>query len=64
LLSIWKMVKEIAKSNVNAVHGPVRKGDILSSLADVSFAKEILGYKPESDLKRALTEAVEYYKGL
>ena len=62
LLSIWKMVKEIAKSNVNAVHGPVRKGDILFSLADVSFAKEILGYKPESDLKRALIEAVAFYK--
>jgi UDP-N-acetylglucosamine 4-epimerase len=62
LLGIWKMIKEITKSRVNATHGPVRKGDILFSLADINFAKEILGYNPKTDLKAALEKTIEYYQ--
>lgn len=54
LLSIWNMIKEITGSTVDPVFGPVRKGDILFSLADVSHAKEVLGYEPDGDLKLAL----------
>jgi len=62
LLGIWKIIKEITKTKVNAEHGPVRKGDILFSLADINFAKEILGYNPKTDLKAALEKTIEYYR--
>ncbi len=60
LLSIWNMIKEITGSTVDPVFGPVRKGDILFSLADVSHAKEVLGYEPDGDLKLALKNLSEY----
>lgn len=64
LLGIWKIIKSITKSKVNAEHGPIRKGDILFSLADITFAKEILGYNPKTDLKAALENTINYYKGV
>ena len=54
LLSIWNMIKEITGSVVDPIFGAVRNGDILFSLADVSLAKEVLGYEPDGDLHKAL----------
>ena len=54
LLSIWNMIKEITGSVVDPIFGAVRNGDILFSLADVSHAKEVLGYEPDGDLHKAL----------
>lgn len=61
LLSIWNMIKEITGSTVDPVFGPVRKGDILFSLADVSYAKEVLGYEPDGDLGLALKKLAEFH---
>ena len=61
LLSIWNMIKEITGSTVDPVFGPVRKGDILFSLADVSYAKEVLGYEPDGDLRLALKKLAEFH---
>ena len=62
LNSIWRMLKDISGSSSEAIYGPNRQGDIFFSLADVTSAKELLGYEPDSDLKGALTEAVDYYR--
>ena len=62
LNSIWRMLKDISGSSSEAIYGPNRQGDIFFSLADVTSAKELLGYEPDSDLKGALTEAVVYYR--
>ena len=62
LNSIWRMLKDISGSSAEAIYGPNRQGDIFFSLADVTSAKELLGYVPDSDLKGALTEAVDYYR--
>ena len=62
LNSIWRMLKDISGSSSEAIYGPNRQGDIFFSLADVTSAKELLGYVPNLDLKGALTEAVDYYR--
>ena len=62
LNSIWRMLKDISGSSSEAIYGPNRQGDIFFSLADVTSAKEVLGYEPDSDLKGALTKAVDYYR--
>ena len=56
LLSIWNMIKEITGSTVDPIFGAVRNGDILFSLADVTHAKEVLGYEPDGDLGKALAQ--------
>jgi UDP-N-acetylglucosamine 4-epimerase len=62
LNSIWRILKDISGSSSEAIYGPNRQGDIFFSLADVTSAKELLGYEPDSDLKGALTKAVDYYR--
>jgi UDP-N-acetylglucosamine 4-epimerase len=62
LNTIWGLIKSATYSNLEAVHGPNRQGDILFSLADVTSATNILNYKPNSDLKNAILQAVQDYK--
>lgn len=63
LLILWELISNIVGSpRDNVIFGPVRKGDILFSLADIKAIKEDLGYQEDSDLENALKTAVEYYK--
>lgn len=40
-------LQHISGSNISAVHGPTRRGDIPHSMADISKAKALLEYEPE-----------------
>jgi len=48
-------------SAIDAVHGPERKGDVPFSLADVSKARELLGYCSLHDFRQGLALASEWY---
>ncbi len=50
---------DTSKSKVN--HGSGRKGDVKHSLADISKAKELLGYEPAYSFKQGITEAIDWY---
>jgi len=50
---------EIAK--VDIVHGSLRTGDILHSLAAIDKAKELLGYNPQYDIAKGIAEAIDWY---
>ena len=43
------------------VFGPFRAGDVRHSLADVSKARDRLGYAPTHDVKRGIDEALAWY---
>jgi UDP-N-acetylglucosamine 4-epimerase len=62
LNTLWNMIKDIAGATANATHGPNRKGDIFFSLADITLAKEILDYIPDSDLKSSMQSTIADYK--
>ena len=62
LNTLWNTIKKITKSEAEANYGPNRQGDIFFSLADVSYAKEILGYAPDSNIERALESTIDYYR--
>lgn len=53
--------KDPEVAEVPIEHGPVRQGDVPHSLADISKAKELLGYGPTYTVKEGLVEAVEWY---
>lgn len=42
-------------------YGPFRQGDVRHSQADISKARNGLGYEPEFDIKRGLSNAVPWY---
>ena len=62
LNELWQLIAEITQSDLQPVHGPLRKGDILHSLADVSKAREVLGYKPETDLHKTMEATIDWYR--
>jgi UDP-N-acetylglucosamine 4-epimerase len=43
------------------VHGPFRTGDVRHSHADISKAKNLLGYDPTYDVRRGLRETVKWF---
>ena len=42
--------------------GPDRKGDIKHSNADLSKARELLGYDPDYSFKDGIKLAIDWYK--
>jgi UDP-N-acetylglucosamine/UDP-N-acetylgalactosamine 4-epimerase len=50
---------EIAK--VNPIHGEIRTGDILHSLASVDKARRLLDYNPQFNLNAGLEKAIRWY---
>jgi UDP-N-acetylglucosamine/UDP-N-acetylgalactosamine 4-epimerase len=48
-------------SNINAIHGPNRAGDIPHSLASIDKAKKLLNYTPQYSFQEGLKEAVKWY---
>ncbi len=45
-----------------AAYGPERTGDIKHSLADISLAKQHLGYRPLVNFEQGLSQTVNWYK--
>ncbi len=50
--------------DVAATYREPRAGDIRDSLADISLAKELLGYEPGKKFKEGLEETIEFFKKL
>lgn len=48
-------------SQVSVKYGPTRVGDIPHSLADISKARNLLGYSPRYSVAEGLKEAVKWY---
>jgi UDP-N-acetylglucosamine 4-epimerase len=48
-------------SKVPTIYGPERQGDVPHSLASIEKAVQLLGYRPEFDIKSGLRHAVSWY---
>ena len=46
------------------VYEDERGGDVKHSLADLSKTKDLLGYKPEYNLKKGLEKTIQFYKNI
>ncbi|MCF1421382.1 SDR family oxidoreductase [Mangrovimonas futianensis] len=52
--TLWHTLKEAAESDLEAIYGPPRMGDVRDSLADISKGQRLLGYEPEVTVKEGL----------
>jgi nucleoside-diphosphate-sugar epimerase len=52
----------IGRSDAEPRFEPVRSGDVPHSLADLSRARDLLGYEPVQDLASALQDTVEWMR--
>ena len=50
------------KDSVNAIYEKARPGDVLHSLADISRARELLGFEPQVGLREGLRRTMDWWK--
>ena len=62
LLQVLGMLTEIFGREVEPLFHPDRAGDVKHSLADITKAKELLGYEPEVFFKEGLRRTVAWYQ--
>lgn len=62
LIDIYYALTKALGKDIEPIFGPDRKGDIKHSNADISKARTLLGYEPEYDFERGLSEAIAWYK--
>ena len=62
LNDIYKYLCKALGKDVEPHYGPARKGDVRDSNADISRARELLGYDPEFDFEKGITLAIDWYK--
>jgi len=62
ILELVKVLNKIMGKNIEPIFTPPRKGDVLKTLADISSATYLLGYKPIINFPEGLRRTVEYFK--
>ena len=61
---LYNAIKKYLQSDHKATCVEPREGDIRNSLADISLAKNLLGYKPIAKFEEGLEITIEYFKNL
>lgn len=62
LIDIYYGLTKALGIDMEPEYGPDRPGDIKHSNADISKAKQLLGYDPQWDFQKGITAAIEWYK--
>ena len=64
LNDLAEMIMQAASKRVAMRYEAAREGDVRYSVADISLAREVLGYAPEWNLAEGIKETVRYFQGL
>jgi UDP-N-acetylglucosamine 4-epimerase len=62
LQQLFDHLKKISGKPIEATSGPERTGDVKHSLADITKAKQLLGYDPEISVEEGLRRTFDWYK--
>lgn len=62
LIDVYHHLADALDKDIEPNFGPERAGDIRHSNADISKAKEMLGYSPDYSFEKGIKEAIEWYK--
>lgn len=62
LNELWKNINTITNTNIPAEYGPNRAGDIAHSLADITKARQLLGYTAAVKVKEGLEKSYNWYQ--
>lgn len=56
------MINELLGKNIKPIYAAPRPGDIKHSLADITAAKNLLGFKPKISFRQGLERAIDWYR--
>jgi UDP-glucose 4-epimerase len=62
VLDLVAALTRVLGINIVPVHGPPRPGDVRHSRADISRARQQLGYEPATSLEEGLKRTVQWYR--
>lgn len=62
LIDVYNALCESLEKDIKPIFGPSRKGDIQHSNADITKAKQALGYAPDWSFRRGILAAIQWYK--
>lgn len=62
LNDIYAHLSKALGKDIQPIYAPDRRGDIKHSNADISKAREMLGYQPEWNFEDGISKAIEWYK--
>jgi UDP-glucose 4-epimerase len=62
LLDIVRSISTVTNKRITPIFMPKKSGDIRMSVADISKARRILGYKPKVSFEAGLKISVDWYK--
>jgi len=62
LNEILDQLRELMGVEVDPDYQPPRAGDVKHSLADVSLARESIGYEPKIHFQEGLARAIDWYR--
>ncbi|PNQ72118.1 LPS biosynthesis protein WbpP [Hanstruepera neustonica] len=61
---LWESLQQAVHSDLKAIYGPPRQGDVRDSLADISKAQDLLGYDPQVSVREGLQLTWEFFNSL
>jgi len=61
--SMLQQINKITGNDISAIHAEPRVGDIKHSQADITRAKEQLGYDPKVSFEEGLRRTIDWYRG-
>jgi UDP-glucose 4-epimerase len=64
LLELVAAINRVLGTNIQPRFDAPRAGDVRDSLADITAAREVLGYEPVVDFDEGLRRSIEYYRTL
>jgi UDP-glucose 4-epimerase len=64
LLELVAAINRVLGTKIEPAFEPARAGDVRDSLADITAAREVLGYEPTIDFDEGLRRSIDYYRSL
>ena len=62
IIEFVRILNKLVHTNIKAKFLEPRKGDVFRTLADLSYAKKKLGFRPKVDFIKGLKLTIEYFK--
>jgi UDP-glucose 4-epimerase len=64
LMQLLNSLSSLLGRSVSPNFQPARPGDVRESLADITQARKILGFEPQTSLEEGLRQTIDYYRSI
>ena len=59
---IWRIIEKLTGKKLNLEKRPRRIGDVRFTRADISKARRMLGFKPDTDFEKCLKKTIQWFE--